>query len=359
MFDSLVGFSYDLLDRGLLPDRVLRLVIRALSRQRLRDIDHGSFEANQAAKMRWIEAVRTRDTIADCTDKANEQLYEVSTKFILSCLGPCAKYSACLYPTGKESLEEAEALMLESYCQKAQLQDGMDILDLGCGWGSLSIYLAKKYPNSRITGLTNSAPQKAHIDAVARAQGLSNIEIITGDVNTFDFGEPKRFDRILSLGLFEHMKNYESLLRKVSTWLRPRSAAHESLLFVQIFCHKTMPYHFEENDGWMARTFFTGGTMPSHDLLTYFQSDLTLVKSWYLSGRHYSHTLEHWLKRQDDNAAACLAELERDAVSKGLNKEEGRKKFYRFRVFYIACSELFNMHDGQEWGTGQYLFRAK
>ncbi|KIJ68056.1 hypothetical protein HYDPIDRAFT_126707 [Hydnomerulius pinastri MD-312] len=356
-----MSLGYDLLDKGLIPDFVLRLAIRALCRQRLREIDHGSFEANHAAKMKWIEAVRARGAIADSTQKVNEQHYEISTKFILSCLGPYAKYSACLYPTGKETLDQAEILMLESYCQKAQLKDGIDILDLGCGWGSLSIYLAEKYPRSRITGLSNSATQKAHIDGVAKSKGLSNVEIITGDVNTFDFGPPKRFDRILSIEMFEHMKNYESLLRKVSTWLPPSSPGNtdESLLFIHIFCHKTTPYHFEENDGWMAQTFFTGGTMPSHDLLAYFQSDLTLVRSWYIDGRHYSRTLEHWLRKQDMNAHEGIAELEKDAESKGLSEEEGRKTFYRFRVFYMACSELFNMHGGQEWGVGHYLFKAK
>ncbi|KIJ04747.1 hypothetical protein PAXINDRAFT_94351, partial [Paxillus involutus ATCC 200175] len=283
----------------------------------------------------------------------------VSTRFILSCLGPYAKYSSCLYPTGNETLEEAEVLMLESYCEKAQLKDGMAVLDLGCGWGSLSIYLAQKYPTSKITGLSNSATQKTYIDSVAKARGLSNVEIVTGDVNVFDFDSGTQFDRILSIEMFEHMKNYELLMRKVASWLRPTSPedANESLLFVHIFCHKTTPYHFEDDDGWMAQTFFTSGTMPSHDLLAYFQSDLTLVRSWYINGRHYSRTLEDWLNKQDRNANEGIAELERDAESKGLSKEVGRKAFYRFRVFYMACSELFNTHDGQEWGVGHYLFK--
>ncbi|KAN0091346.1 S-adenosyl-L-methionine-dependent methyltransferase [Tylopilus felleus] len=361
------AYVYHIIDKGLIPDFVLRLGIRALCRARLRQINLGPFEANHTSKMSWIQALRARDSIADVTHKANEQHYEVSTKFILSCLGPYAKYSACLYPTGNESLEEAEILMLENYCQKAQLKDGMDILDLGCGWGSLTIYLAQKYPASRIVGLSNSVTQKVYIDGVARAKNLSNIEVITGDVNTFDFDSSVRFDRILSIEMFEHMKNYELLLRKVTSWLRPAplSAGNSGdsdsgpLLFVHLFCHKTTPYHFEENDGWMAQMFFTGGTMSSHDLLTYFQSDMTLINSWYLSGQHYSRTLEDWLRRQDRNAQQGISELEKDALSKGLSAEEGRKMFNRFRVFYIACSELFNMHGGQEWGIGQYLFRPK
>ncbi|KAG0700841.1 S-adenosyl-L-methionine-dependent methyltransferase [Suillus ampliporus] len=350
------SFAYSLLDKGLIPDFVLRIIIRALCRQRLRTIDHGSFELNHAAKMKWIEEVRARASIADATQTANEQHYEVSTKFILSCLGPYAKYSSCLYPTGHETLEQAEILMLESYCEKAQLVDGMDVLDLGCGWGSLSVYLAQKYPKSRITGLSNSSTQKSYIDAIAKERGLNNVKVSVGAGHPYP-----AFDRILSIEMFEHMKNYEVLLQKISTWLRPTSAdhAHESLLFVHMFCHKMTPYHFEQDDGWMAQTFFTGGTMPSHDLLAYFQSDLTLVRSWYINGRHYSRTLEAWLEKQDRNARAGIKELEEDAVSKGLDKEEGRKAFYRFRVFYMACSELFALNGGEEWGIGHYLFKPK
>ncbi|ESK92077.1 sam-dependent methyltransferase [Moniliophthora roreri MCA 2997] len=352
--DSVLEIGYDLLDRGLVPDFILRRAIRALLRQRLREIDHGSLEANYAAKMEWIEGVKTRTTIADVPEKANEQHYEVSTKFILSTLGPYAKYSSCLYPTGKETLQEAEILMLESYCEKAQLKDGMEILDLGCGWGSLSLYLAQKYPKSRVTGLSNSTTQKAHIDSTATSRGLTNLEIITADVNTHDFGS-RRFDRILSIEMFEHMKNYQMLLKKVSSWLKDQ----DSLLFIHVFCHRTTPYHFEEGDGWMAKNFFSGGTMPSLDLFLHFQEHITLVKSWYLSGVNYSRTLEDWLKTQDKNAKACLKELREDAIGNGLDPMEGEKTFYKFRVFYMACSELFNFNNGQEWGVAHYLFRPK
>ncbi|EJF65457.1 S-adenosyl-L-methionine-dependent methyltransferase [Dichomitus squalens] len=356
--DNILEVAYRLLDKGLVPDFVLRPAIRALCRQRLREIDHGSFEANYAAKMQWIESVRARSKIADLTEKANEQHYEVSTEFMLSCMGPCAKYSCCLYPTGKETLAEAEVLMLESYCEKAQLRDGLDILDLGCGWGSLSLYLAQKYPKSRIVGLSNSSTQKIHIDKTAEARGLTNLEIITADVNAFDFNGSRHFDRILSIEMFEHMKNYKMLMAKVASWLRP-DGPEDALFFVHIFCHRTTPYHFEEGDGWMAQTFFSGGTMPSHDLLLYFQDDLTHVRSWFINGKHYSQTSEHWLKAQDANAKAGLAELEKDAVAKGLDKEEGRKAFYRFRVFYIAVAEFFGLHGGNEWGVGHYLFKRK
>ncbi|KAF8647071.1 hypothetical protein AX16_006906 [Volvariella volvacea WC 439] len=365
--DALLEVGYGLLDKGWAPDFLLRFSIRSLLRQRLREIDHGSFEANHSAKMKWIEGVRDRATIADVPEKANEQHYEVPTQFILSTLGPYGKYSSCLYPTGRETLAQAEVLMLESYCEKAKLQDGLDILDLGCdvskGWGSLTFFLAERYPNSRIVGLSNSSTQKAYIDATAKKRGLKNVEIITSDVNAHDFVGTRHFDRILSIEMFEHMKNYDALLKKASTWLRPqshiKSPEQESLLFIHIFCHRSMPYHFEEKDGWMARNFFSGGTMPSHDLFLYFQKDLTLVRSWYLSGKHYSRTLEDWLKLQDKNAEAGLQELQADAISKGKDVIEGTKTFNRFRVFYMACSELFNMDGGQQWGIGHYLFKLK
>ncbi|KAJ6588653.1 S-adenosyl-L-methionine-dependent methyltransferase [Mycena capillaripes] len=251
--------GYNCLDRGLIPDFVVRCIIRALCRQRLREIDHGTLEDNHAAKMKWIEDVRARVQIAEVPERANEHHYEVSTPFVLSFLGPTFKYSSGLYPTGRETLDEAQHLKLESYCEKLRLKDGQDMLDIGCGWGGLSLYFAQKYPNSKITGLSNSATQKAHIDATAKARGLTNLE--------------------------------------VSSWLRPTAKektlfSDDSLLLIVIFCHRTTPYHFDEADGWMSQNFFSGGTMPSHDLMLYFQSDLTLVRSWYLPGTHYSRTCE-------------------------------------------------------------------
>ncbi|KAH9948664.1 S-adenosyl-L-methionine-dependent methyltransferase [Amylocystis lapponica] len=358
ILDHLLRTAYTLLDRrvfqGLVPDFLVRIAIRLLCRQRLREIDHGSFEANHAEKMNWIERVRARSTIADLTERANEQHYEVPTEFILSCLGPRAKYSCCLYPRGRETIEEAEILMLESYCEKAHLRDDIDILDLGCGWGSLTLYLAEKYPRARITALSNSTTQKAHIEAKAKDRHLTNVQVITADVNEFDFNGTKHFDRILSIEMFEHMKNYKLLMAKVASWLRPDTP--DALFFVHIFCHRTTPYHFEESDGWMAQMFFSGGTMPSHDLLLYFQDDLTLVRSWYVNGRHYAQTCEDWLKRQDK----CNW-VGHETNTKGAVPDEGRKMSNRasFRVFYMACAELFAMNHGEEWGVGHYLFKRK
>ncbi|KAG2016222.1 SAM-dependent methyltransferase [Coprinopsis cinerea AmutBmut pab1-1] len=368
-----MSLVYGLLDRGLIPDFFVRLAVRRLSRQRLREIDHGSLEANHEAKMKWLAAARARNAIAEVPEKANEQHYEVATAFILSTLGPRAKYSCCLYPTGRETLEQAEILMLESYCEKAHLRDGLDILDLGCGWGSLSIFLAEKYPRSRIVGLSNSATQKAHIDSIKQRRGLDNLEIITADVNTFDFPESKRFDRVLSIEMFEHMKNYEALFKKVSSWLRStppsttssddksdssvKDIAKESLLFIHIFCHRTTPYDYIDDDSWMAKHFFSGGTMPSFDLFLYFQSEVTLIRSWFLPGTHYSRTCEDWLKLQDAHAADGLKELKVDALNHDRPEIEGVKAFNRFRVFYMACAEFFKIDKGEQWGVGHYLFK--
>ncbi|KAH7099556.1 S-adenosyl-L-methionine-dependent methyltransferase [Auriculariales sp. MPI-PUGE-AT-0066] len=353
--DWLLEYGYSLLDRGLVPDFVLRLTIRTLLRQRLGEIEHGSAAANHEAKMKFIEGVKAMDTIAIETKKANEQHYEVPTEFILTTLGPCAKYSSCLYPTGRETLAEAELAMLESYCVKAQLVDGMEILDLGCGWGSLSLFLAGKYPKSKITGLSNSNTQREYIMKTAKERGYDNLQILTGDVNVFDFPEGKTFDRIISIEMFEHMKNYEALMRKVSRWLHKE----RGLFFTHCFVNRTTAYHFIEDDGWMAKQFFSGGTMMSFDLLTYFQSDLTLERSWYVSGTHYSKTCEHWIQTQDAHKAAGIKHLREDAAAKGLDPDEAEKTFYRFRVFYMACSELFRFDGGDVWGVGHYLFRPK
>ncbi|KAI0771804.1 S-adenosyl-L-methionine-dependent methyltransferase [Irpex lacteus] len=354
--DPLLKTGYALLDKGVIPDFILRPVIRQLCRQRIRDVDAGGFEANHTAKMRWIEQVRARAHIAEVPHKANEQHYEVSTKFMLSCLGKYAKYSCCLYPTGTETLDEAEILMMESYCVKAQLRDGLDILDLGCGWGSLSLYLAQKYPESRITALSNSSTQKIYIDSRAKSLGLTNLTVITGDVNTFEFDSSTQFDRILSIEMFEHMKNYKLLMSKIAAWLRPKGTpndAEESLCFIHIFCHRTMPYHFEDGDGWMSDTFFSG-THANYALATpssqlYFQDDLTLLNSWYISGTHYSLTSRDWLARQDANASEGIKELEDDAEKQGLGGARAGD----------VEPEFFGLNGGQEWGIGHYCSNSR
>ncbi|SNX87687.1 related to N-methyltransferase [Melanopsichium pennsylvanicum] len=349
---------YELLDRGYLPDPVLRRAIRLLNSQRIRSLakpEH-DFGKHIETKKDYIRSLKLRE-IAIEQDKANQQHYEVDTGFMLSCLGKRAKYSCCLYTTANETLDQAEEAMLNSYCEKAGLKDGQDVLDLGCGWGSLSLYLAERYPNSRIKALSNSRTQKIYIDNMATTKGFKNLEVHTGDVKSYQFPQGS-FDRILSIEMFEHMKNYLQLFEKVSSWLKDGG---ESRLFIHIFCHRTTPYHFEEDDGWMAQNFFSGGTMPSFDLFQHFQQNVTLEDSWWINGTHYAKTCEDWLKTQDANQKKhnSVNMLRKDAAKKGNSEIEGEKTFYRFRIFYLACAEFFATNGGNEWGVGHYLFSKK
>ncbi|PWY96952.1 S-adenosyl-L-methionine-dependent methyltransferase [Testicularia cyperi] len=356
--DYAATYAYEVLDRGYLPDVVVRRAIRLLNAQRIRSLDkpEDDYAKHIATKLEYIRTLKTRD-IAIEQDKANQQHYEVDTGFMLSCLGKRAKYSCCLYETGRETLDQAEEAMLDSYCQKAQLEDGMDVLDLGCGWGSLCLYLAERYPNSRIKALSNSKTQKLYIDQIAASKGLVNLEVHTGDVKVYEF-PAQSFDRILSIEMFEHMKNYSLLFSKVASWMKSDSNAK---LFIHIFCHRTTPYHFEDGDGWMTQNFFSGGTMPSHDLFLHFQQHVTLEDMWWVNGTHYARTCEDWLKTQDKNHKAhnAIAALRKDAAKKGSPELEGEKTFYRFRIFYLACAEFFATNNGNEWGVGHYLFSKK
>ncbi|KAL6713088.1 hypothetical protein ACLMJK_009209 [Lecanora helva] len=278
------------------------------------------------------------------TAAANTQHYEVGTGVLKACLGPRMKYSSCLYPTGRETLGQAEIEMLELYVDRAQLTDGMKILDLGCGWGSGALYFAEIFPNSRITAFSNSKTQKAYIDGQAQSKALSNLEVITGDVVDYEF-ENTAFDRVISIELFEHMKNYRLLMAKIARALKPGGK-----LFVHIFNHKANPYDFEE--GWMSTHFFTGGTMPSADLLHYFQDDLTLQEQWWVNGRHYAKTCEDWLTKMTESKTELWPHLEET-----YSKQSAAMWFYRWQIFYMACAELFAYDGGDTWGVSHYLFQ--
>ncbi|GIZ47998.1 hypothetical protein CKM354_001107300 [Cercospora kikuchii] len=342
-YDSLVEA---VVDGGYLPEFLLRRGIRGQLQQRINLIKTTSLAESYETKMKYVELLRSRP-IAIETATANQQHYEVGTGVLTGMLGPRMKYSSCLYPKGTESLAQAEIAMLESYVEKAQLKDGMRIFDLGCGWGSLSLYLAEIFPNSKVTGFSNSRTQKEHIDSQAKQKKLSNLEIVTGDISTYDFSGTSlegQFDRVLSIELFEHMKNYELLLAKVSTLLKPAGK-----LFVHIFANKDSPYDFES--GWMTDHFFTGGTMPSADLLHFFQRDLRLERQWWVSGKHYAKTCEDWLKTMNANKKQIWPHLEET-----YGKQDTAKWFYRWQVFYLACAELFAWNGGEEWGVCHYLF---
>ncbi|RSL51925.1 hypothetical protein CEP54_011165 [Fusarium duplospermum] len=335
--------NYDwILDGGYLPHAVIRVGIRRQLRERIDSIASTSLSATFERKMSYLEKLRTRPMAIE-TATANTQHYEVGTGVLAACLGPRMKYSCCLYPKGRETLAEAEEAMLGLYLERAELKDGMGILDLGCGWGSGAIYFAEKLPNSHITAFSNSRTQKEYIDSVAKEKGITNLEVITGDVVDYEF-EPESFDRVVSIELFEHMKNYELLMAKVSRALKPGGK-----LFVHIFAHKTDPYDYEE--GWMTTHFFTGGTMPSADLLLYFQRDLQIKNQWWVNGQHYSKTCEHWLSKMTASKKEIWPHL-----IETYGEENATTWYNRWQIFYMACSELFAYEGGDTWGVSHYLF---
>lgn len=334
-----------LAERGLVPDALLRAGIRGKCAQRLRDERRGGIEAQALRFQQRIEALG-QSPVAIHTDAANRQHYELPPAFFRHCLGPRLKYSSCYYPTGKETLAQAEEAMLTLYGERAMLGDGQEILELGCGWGSLTLWMAERYPASRITAVSNSRPQREFIEARCRERGLTNVRVVTCDVNRLELPEGK-FDRCVSIEMFEHMRNYDTLLRDISRWLRD-----EGHLFVHIFCHRTLLYPFEtEGEGnWMGRHFFTGGLMPSADTLLWFQRDLRLDVRWLVDGQHYRRTADHWLERQD---------AQREAVMPILRQAYGAAAplwFQRWRMFWMACAELFGYDGGREWMVAHYRF---
>jgi cyclopropane-fatty-acyl-phospholipid synthase len=327
-----------LAERGLLPDAVIRAGIRRLCAQRRAEVD---------ARFRARLAMLRESPVAIHVDAANRQHYELPPEFFRHCLGPRLKYSSCYYPTGDETLAEAEEALLALYGERAGLADGQDVLELGCGWGSLTLWMAERYPHSLITAVSNSRPQREFIEARCRERGLANVRVLTCDVNRLELPEAA-FDRCVSIEMFEHMRNYETLLGRVAGWLRP-----EGRLFVHIFCHRTLLYPFETEGGddWMGRHFFTGGLMPSADTLAFFQRDLVLRQRWLVDGTHYQRTANHWLEAQD-RARDTLMPVLRDAYG-----DAAGLWFQRWRMFFMACAELFGADDGDEWMVAHYDFR--
>jgi cyclopropane-fatty-acyl-phospholipid synthase len=335
-----------LAERGLLPDLLLRAGIRRQCTQRLTAENAGGLSAQSERYRRLIGQLR-HSPVAIHTDIANTQHYELPSAFFKLCLGENLKYSGCYYPTGTETLDQAEAAMLALYAVRAELADGQDILELGCGWGSFTLWMAQRYPQANITAVSNSYSQRLHIKSQCRLRNIHNVQVITCDVNQLTF-DAETFDRCVSIEMFEHMRNYEILLSNIAGWLRPNGK-----LFVHIFAHRNLMYPFETTgaDNWLGRHFFTGGLMPSTDTLLWFQRDLQIEQRWNLDGTHYQRTADHWLENQDRR---------RDDVMEVLTQAYGEVLaplwFQRWRMFWMACAELFGYQNGQQWLVAHYLF---
>ncbi len=335
----------NLAEKGFLPDLLIRLGIKRLCGQRLSETNTLGLEALENSHQQWIDLL-TESPVAIVPEKANEQHYEVPPKFFELVLGANLKYSSGYWSKEVFSLDESELEMLKITCERAGLVDGQDILELGCGWGSLTCFMAQKFPNSKITAVSNSKDQRNFIQQKNDKLNLQNIKVFTADMN--DFSTDEKFDRIISIEMFEHMRNYDELLKRIDGWLKQNGK-----LFVHIFSHKEVAYPFEDKgDGdWMAREFFSGGQMPSHRLLMSFPDRMKIEKDWRVSGTHYEKTSLAWLRKMDTNK---IEVLELFKTTDG--EKDASEWFQRWRIFFMSCEVLFGFNEGSEWGVSHYLF---
>lgn len=339
-----------IVEANLMPDWIIRVAVRAFLGQKLVIEDRGNEASNMAAKMEYIRKLRD-SPIAIEQKKANQQHYEVPTEFYDLCLGARKKYSCCQFVDSNTTLEESEDLSLSLVCERARLhllsksrgdEPRPAVLDFGCGWGSFTLYAAERFPHVDFTAVSNSASQREYITELAGRRKLSNVKVITADASVFSPPDGATYDRVVSIEMMEHLKNYEALFSRIKTWLR-----RGGYMFVHIFTHRRFAYHFE--DGWMAEQFFSGGQMPSDDLFCYFQRDLCLRDHWIINGIHYQRTLDAWLARLDANKSKVL-----ELFSKADNPT---LELVKWRLFFIVCSESFGYRGGEEWQVSHYLFQ--
>ena len=336
----------DLADRALLPDALIRLGIRRLNRLRLKE-ESKRFGHNQGQAMADFANIMAQSPVALATDKANDQHYEVPAAFFEQVLGIHLKYSSGFWNPGVTSLDQAEVDMLAITAERAGLADGMNILELGCGWGSLTLWNAARYPNARITAVSNSASQRSFIKHRCRERGLANVQVITADMN--HFSTDQRFDRVLSVEMFEHMRNWEALLERINTWLEGRGR-----LFIHVFTHRCFAYPFETqgDDNWMGRYFFSGGMMPSDDLIFNFKKHLVVENHWRVNGNHYRKTADAWLANMDAREGSIIPIL-----ADVYGEKDALLWFQRWRIFFMACSELWGYANGEEWMVSHYRLK--
>ncbi len=333
-----------LAERGLLPDSMIRFGIR----RRLGSIRKELYSGDSplpGKKQAFIEKLNT-GPVALKQSRVNAQHYELPPEFFRTFLGPRRKYSCCFWQGKKSTLEEAEETMLKLTAERADIKENQRILELGCGWGSFSLWAAETYPSCRFHALSNSAPQVALIRREADALGLTNLTVETADVTAFD--TENRYDRVVSVEMFEHIRNWGNLIGNISQWLKP-----EGKCFLHFFCHREIPYLYTDENplNWMGYYFFAGGMMPCFDLPRHFSKDLSVEASWKVNGLHYVRTLEAWLYRMDRHKADI------ENILKATYGQEWSEWGNRWRIFLMACSELFGTNQGEEWFVAHYLLR--
>jgi len=335
-----------LAEKGILPDSMIRLGITNLNRIRLNRAKEMEREVLEMEQQEWLETLKG-SPVALVPEKANEQHYEVPPEFFELVLGKYLKYSSGYWGKTINTLDKSEEAMLMLTCERANLKNGHSILELGCGWGSLTCFMAKKFPESKIVAVSNSNDQQNFIDKKCKDLGFNNVKVIKADMN--DFSTDERFDRLVSVEMFEHMRNYGELLKRIHGWLKK-----DGKLFVHIFSHKDLAYPFEDKGDadWMAREFFSGGQMPSHNLLLHFSDHMKIESTWRINGMHYEKTSRAWLRMMKKNKADILK-----IFSKTYGKENAKLWFQRWRIFFISCEILFGFNGGTEWGVSHYRFK--
>lgn len=337
-----MGSAIKLAEGGYLPEWLMRFGMRRLLAKRLEKEANGGEARQKAVLKAFLES-----PVAVNTDEANEQHYALPPEFMETVLGSRLKYSSGYWPETASTLDDAEIAALELVAERAKLGDNMQVLELGCGWGSFSLWAAERYPTSTIVAVSNSALQRQYIETKAAKLGIRNLRVITADINTFSIDET--FDRIVTIEMLEHVRNHANVFERIAKWLKP-----DGRLFVHVFSHRQYAYPFEVNgdQNWMARYFFTGGIMPSHNLFRNYSQHLEIEHDWQLSGVHYQKTLDAWLVKMEASKPTVM-KIFRETYG----ADQAKVWFHRWRMFFMACSELFGFSKGSEWGVSHYVFK--